>query len=298
MKRFFTFDADTTEFSWANAYACARAAQLAYAEKAVIGRHIEREWGRQEQTQHHDWRFIENKTTDTQAFVMTTDAIILVSFRGSAAPPDFMTDAAVDLIPGPFGGGVHEGFSDALASVWDSLTAAIADFRGDGHKSLWFTGHSLGAGLAAVAVARLLDMGHVVDGLYTFGQPRTGDARFARDFNRAFKSTTFRFVNNNDVVTRVPPRVLGYRHTGTLRYFDEDGNFHAEMGYWRRLLDRIYGRFADIFHWGTDGIKDHSIGDYVKLIRTHYLLDLKRIHDARVAKRMQIQEELSQMPGV
>jgi len=298
MKRFFAFDADATEFSWTNAYTCARAAQLAYAKKAAIGRHIEQEWGEQEQIQHHDWRFIENETTDTQAFVMTTDAMILVSFRGSAAPTDFMTDAAMNLIPGPFSGDVHEGFSNALASVWDSLTAAIADFRGDKHKSLWFTGHSLGAGLATIAVARLLDMGHAVDGLYTFGQPRTGDVRFARDFNRVFKSTTFRFVNNNDVVTRIPPRVLGYRHTGTLRYFDEDGDFHAEIGYWRRLFDRIYGRLADLFHWGTDGIKDHGMEHYMSLVRAHYLLDMKRLHAAEEAKRMQIQKELSQMPGV
>ena len=262
----FAFDSDTAGFSWTNAYGCAMAANLAYEKKAVIGQQIEGQWGRKKK----EWCFIDNKTTGTQAFAMTTDEIILIAFRGTEAVKDFITDANVDLIAGPLGGEVHEGFSEALTSVWSTIKEAIGNFRGNGGKSLWFTGHSLGAGLATLAVARLLDKGDPVDGLYTFGQPRTGDKRFARNFNLEFKPEAFRFVNNNDVVTRVPPRVLGYRHIGTFRYFDADGKFHTNMSKWNRFLDRMNGRFDDILKWGADGIKDHSMSGYLKLVRKKY----------------------------
>ena len=100
---------------------------------------------------------------------MTTDEIILVAFRGTEAVKDFITDANVDLIAGPLRGEVHEGLSEALTPVWGTIKQTIANFRGAGGKSLWFTGYSLGAGLATLAVARLLNKGDPVDGLYTFG---------------------------------------------------------------------------------------------------------------------------------
>ena len=56
---------------------------------------------------------------------MTTDEIILVSFRGTEAVKDFITDANVDLIAGPLGGEVHEGFSEALTSVWGTIKAMV-----------------------------------------------------------------------------------------------------------------------------------------------------------------------------
>lgn len=51
-------------------------------------------------------------------------------------------------------------------------------------------------------------------GLYTFGQPRTGDREFARKPDADFEQQTFRYVNNNDIVTRVPFRAMNYSHVG------------------------------------------------------------------------------------
>ena len=58
---------------------------------------------------------------------------------------------------GPYRGEVHKGFQDAVAQVWKPLEMTIARYRQGREKSLWFTGHSLGAGLATLAVARLLE---------------------------------------------------------------------------------------------------------------------------------------------
>jgi hypothetical protein len=60
-----------------------------------------------------------------------------------------------------------------------------------------------------------------VSGVYTFGQPRAGNAAFAKMFDATFtpggsrlKDITFRVVNQNDIVPRTPGWLLGYRHCG------------------------------------------------------------------------------------
>jgi triacylglycerol lipase len=129
---------------------------------------------------------------------------------------------------------------------------------------LWFTGHSLGAALATLAVAKLrYEEDKPVYGLYTFGQPRTGDRNFERTFNQDFKPRAFRFVNNNDVVPRVPPRELRYSHVGTFLCFDADGKLHSDISWWYRLLDSIKGNIEDFLKPGTDGIRDHAMNNYL-----------------------------------
>ena len=143
------------------------------------------------------------------------------------------------LVEGPFGGKVHTGFYNGVNKVWGELKSTIENFKESGQKSLWFTGHSLGAALATLAVAKLRTDDQPVDGLYTFGQPRTGDRTFAKNFNSDFKPYAFRFVNNNDIVTRVPPRVLEFSHIGTFKYFTEKGELVNDIGRWNRFLGQM-----------------------------------------------------------
>lgn len=253
------FDHDTTAYTSTNAIALANAAQLAYSDPEAI-----------EKTVISNWRFKQFRFLDgnsTQAFVAGNDQCILVAFRGTEPGrlEDWISDIRFSLVPGPLEGRVHEGFYDGLAEVWQTLYRTIARFRDNKPKSLWFTGHSLGAALATLAVAKLRDEDRPVDGLYTFGQPRTGDRSFARNFNFDFKPYMFRFVNNNDIVTRVPSRSMGFSHVGSFRYFTEDGELATDISRWNRFLDRMRGRIEDIFEWGSDGIKDHSMETYVSL---------------------------------
>jgi hypothetical protein len=43
-----------------------------------------------------------------------------------------------------------------------------------------------------------------VQGVYTFGQPRVGDKDFADALNAKLGSGIYRFVNDRDIVPRVP----------------------------------------------------------------------------------------------
>ena len=68
-----------------------------------------------------------------------------------------------------------------------------------------------------------------VHGLYTFGQPRLGEKTFARNLNLEFQPRTFRFVKNNDVVTRVPIRAMGYRHVGQRLVLDSSDQLQTNL---------------------------------------------------------------------
>ncbi len=148
---------------------------------------------------------------------------------------DVFTDTNLLLVEDPpQPGKVHRGFKQALDAVWQP--SAAADENGDAAASsglkatldsirargkrkhgkepaLWFTGHSLGAALATLAANRYKN----VQGVYTFGSPRVGDA----DFIQGFRTPQYyRIVNNRDIVALVPPRLppfFDYCHLAGIR---------------------------------------------------------------------------------
>ncbi len=101
------------------------------------------------------------------------------------------------------------------------------------------TGHSLGAALATLAADRYGN----VQGLYTYGSQRVGDSDFQADFH----VNTHRFVNNTDIVTRLPPAVL-YHHVGQMKYIDSEGHLHDNPMLWHRLVDSFRGSFGHMFN--------------------------------------------------
>ncbi|MDH5666714.1 MAG: lipase family protein [Nitrospira sp.] len=255
----FPFESHATSYSLRNAYWLAQASNIAYEKKDRI---------QPEAAKLGLDRFAFLSKDDTEGFVAANEKVIVVAFRGTEAThlKDILTDVRMHKVQGPFGV-MHRGFLRGFDLVKDDMLAAIGRFRNADHpQSLWCTGHSLGAALAVVAVATLLANGQTVDGLYNFGQPRVGDQVFADEFNRRFAGRHFRFVNNNDTVTRVPPREFGYRHTGELRYIDTTGGIQSDIHFWQLFLDRVKGRIEDFLKPGTDGIKDHLMCHYVEHI--------------------------------
>ena len=185
-----------------------------------------------------------------------------------------MSDVKARQIKGPVGR-VHRGFDGALNKVWPDVTNYVRSIRKKNQK-LWYTGHSLGAALATLAAARWrLVEGVPVQGLYTFGHPRTGNKEFAESLDSALPGLVYRFVNNNDVVPRVPMRKMGYQHVGRFVYFTAKGTITNRISVWQRRLDRVKGRISDLGKPGTDGVKDHDMSRYVRLVRKnqHVALD-------------------------
>ena len=167
---------------------------------------------------------------DTQGFVAENDQIILIAFRGTQPqePVDWLSDfEAVHETWGFPVGKVHKGFYEAFRAIWGVPIAGkeILPQRllNRGSRTVWITGHSLGGALAEVCAAHTNFVSHMpVQGVYTFGQPRVGDEAFARAMHEAFGTRIVRFVNDKDIVPRVPLYGMGFRHYGSQIFFDHE----------------------------------------------------------------------------
>jgi triacylglycerol lipase len=256
----FTFHPAAAGYDAVNAYALAHAAQLAHSSESDIRRTVDAKWD------FPKFRFFNKQ--DTQGYAAANDKMILLAFRGTEVTHlrDWMTDLRIKQVDTPFGA-IHTGFKEALDRVWEEVLITFRIFhRG---QPIWITGHSLGAALATLAAQRLMAENINFNGLYTFGSPRVGNPAFCEACNKAFAARTFRFVNNNDVVTRVPQRVLGYDHLGTLKYLDHEGKVQDDLSFWEAFLDRVQGRWEDFLSPGTDGINDHPIGRYIECLEKY-----------------------------
>ncbi|CAD5227661.1 unnamed protein product [Bursaphelenchus xylophilus] len=96
---------------------------------------------------------------------------------------------------------------------------------------VWVTGHSLGAALASVSAGELVKLKGVPSAklkLITFGEPRTGNAQYARNFEKLVPYA-FRVVNRKDTVPHMPPQnFLGYTHHSAEVWYENgmtDGGF-------------------------------------------------------------------------
>lgn len=105
---------------------------------------------------------------------------------------------------------------------------------GPAQRSVWFTGHGLGAAPATPATSRY---GRAT-GLYTFGSPHVGDRAFAGSFG----TPAYRFVNASDPVPSFLASFGHFEHVGTLKYIRTDGSIVdgpvgvQRLGDWCRRL--------------------------------------------------------------
>ena len=203
----------------------------------------------------------------SQACVIAHKEYISAIFRGTDEIADWLDNLNIVPIPGPFGK-VHKGFHDALMDVWPMMRQAIRRMRPSNqiYRPLWLAGHSLGGALATIAASTLVDEDETFFGVYTFGSPRCGDKEFARVYKIEAGERTFRFQNNNDIVSRVPARAMSYRHVGKFVYITESERLVDDVGFWYQFLDAVRGVVADIGSKGLDSIKDHRVDNYVDAI--------------------------------
>ncbi len=258
-------DHHATGYSLTHAYWLARASDLAYKDEATIERQL-REWGFDRVRHHHTMFTPPFPLQDTQAYTAANEHMVITAFRGTEPVQirDWLTDATTPPRPGPAGTGhVHYGFAEALDSVFPKVRDTLAEFHDNG-QALWLTGHSLGGALAMLAGCRLYleDPELLVDGVYTFGQPRTCDRLLADACNKAFKNRLFRFVNNNDIVPQLPPEPA-FHHADVLRYIDSTGKVRETTSPLGGLTDRARGLTADALAPAGDGVRDHFMASYL-----------------------------------
>jgi len=175
---------------------------------------------------------VSNATTGTLGYIGYNGNTIHVVFRGTVSLKNWILDldaghsTPYPIIPGAF---VHTGFLDCWYSVRGQLAHALSNLLSnssssnptDSHRTrsspftaIYFSGHSLGA---AISVLAAIEIG-VTTGLpitcYNFGDPRVGNKVFAEYFNSKIQ-TTWRAVNQRDIVPHLPSLDMGFWHIAT-----------------------------------------------------------------------------------
>ncbi len=335
------------EFNASVALTLAKAAYLAYQDKEFVAEVVDR-WGctlqqhispraQQEKLAHpktvtqttttpnsppplgtnsfvaHNFRYFNNRGRDTQAYLFRTDTFMVLAFRGSQEPKDWLTNVTTQLCSFTLGkngattlssykGKVHTGFFLAWASIEDAVLTQISTWQSEVAQSaelppLYITGHSLGGALATMAAAALSDYGVDVAGVYTFGQPRVGDRTFVNQLNAHTRGKVLRFVNNNDIVPHVPPPfsirnpTRLYGHVGTVKYFDAGGTIVTHNQMLSRLLDSSWGLLKGAVGAQLDLVSDHKMEYYI----SHLNRALKEAAEDKAARMLTVAAPVSDL---
>lgn len=203
--------------------------------------------------------------TDTQVRVEEiSEGRFGILFPGTASIKDWLTDARISKVK--WGkGAVHAGFAEAFRSVADQITDAILP----GSRVI-ITGHSLGGALATLCADAFQDV-FEIEGVFTFGSPRVGNARFVGEYNPGPGVRTWRIVNAHDPVAHVPFVFGTYRHVNTQVYLDHDHRaviaspLRVALGEWMETVESTVSRPAvAAFNLASP----HNIAAYRKKLET------------------------------
>ena len=203
---------------------------------------------------------------NTEAALIEHKEYLCMVFRGTDEPRDWIDNAnafSTEKLFGEF----HKGFWDATEEIWPYLYAEYQKKYRETKRPLFITGHSLGGAMATIAAARLIHLDKPFISVYTFGQPRVMKRDTARIFNVECGTRFFRFLNNNDIVPRLPPRFMEYSHVGTFLYISKEGEIHPDPGYWFKLIDKIDGYKEALGKEGIDAFEDHQMDDYYSKLK-------------------------------
>jgi len=196
-----------------------------------------------------------------QAFRFGNQHDVIFACRGTEPNEwnDIRADANAAMVLVSSFGKVHSGFNREVDDIWPLMEKLLEDNK----RTAWFCGHSLGGAMATICAYRcqVTPIWTNPTELHTFGSPRVGCRKYINHAN----ITHYRWVQNNDIVTRVPPVWLGYRHGGNEVYLDRNGRIKRLTGLWRSR-DRWRGFIRGLRHWKIDFLSDHSIRQYAENI--------------------------------
>lgn len=188
---------------------------------------------------------------NTQGFLARRQKFAVLAFRGTEKNlGDILTDLNIRFYKHEeTGARLARGFGDAYQHVAEEISRTMETVD----VPLYITGHSLGGALATIASMKLPS--DRIAACYTFGGPRVGNSEFEQ---KLYKVPVYRVVHAADIVPRVPLLVMGYRHTGDIRYITRIGTIlrsPAQIRLLFRLISSVIRNWHTIF-------TDHRISAY------------------------------------
>ena len=197
----------------------------------------------------------------SEAYVISDGVDIIVACRGTQ--PTQWSDLAADLdarlTPSSTGiGHVHSGFKRSVDNIWAGLEEKLS--KHGKTRTIWCTGHSLGGAMTTLLAYRLQRTETMPNpqALYTFGSPRVGDKTYIRAIE-ASGLLHYRFVNNTDLVPRVP--VWPFKHFAGMYYMNHYGNLRALTT--KQLIKDVWRGFVTGLKARKFSMLDnHAIGNY------------------------------------
>lgn len=237
----------------------ARLASIAYSDDTKEVRKKAKELG------FTDIEFYNRDGAQAYRFQNKTD--IVIACRGTQ-PTEF-NDIKADLKAAPVIaetiGRVHQGFKAEVDDLWPMVKE---DLQAVGKtRKAWFCGHSLGAAMATIMASRCnCDPEQPnIEEVYTYGSPRVGWRKYCHSLD----VTHHRWVNNNDIVTRVPLVIMGYTHHGKEHYLDSKGRYRTKIGLLARIIDRWKGMLGGLIKLNIDNFSDHSMTNYITYLENN-----------------------------
>ena len=233
--RDFPFEPEAAGHSRVNAWWLAEASWLAYwHHKAEVARVYEEQTGLS-----CDLVVVKG----AECYVASSARFAIIAFRGTQADDwsDILDDAC--FAPKAWDAGhVHQGFARRLENVAAALDQVLSGL--DAQCRLWFTGHSLGAAAATLAAFRYRAR---AGGVYTFGSPLVGNGVFTGTFGGALGPKSTRYVNDHDLVTRVPPEPFAlphglYSHVDHARWINKEGQIGTTRPTLAHFVRDVFGR--------------------------------------------------------
>ena len=225
----------------------------------------------------------------SQAYRFRNDHDCVIACRGTEPNEwnDIRADANARTVLAETTGKVHRGFKREVDDLWPMVETALLNNQ----QPLYFCGHSLGGAMATICAGRCF-LSHINSNpreLFTYGSPRVGDKRYIN----YVKLDHYRYVNNNDIVARVPPVFLGYRHCGSEVYLNRYGEFQ-KLGYVMKRRDRWRGFLGGLLGFKIDHFTDHSIHRYIDAIWKAVQREDEQLRQGGTAARP---EDLAEVPA-
>lgn len=225
-----------------------------------------------------DVSFFEHDGAEAYRFRNDDDCVIACRGTQPNEWNDVRADANAWAVVAETAGKVHSGFKREVDDLWPMLETALASNR----LPLYFCGHSLGGAMATICAARC-QLSYIDSNpkqLFTYGSPRVG----CRKYIEYVKLDYYRFVNNNDIVTRVPPAWMGYHHSGKEVYFNRNGDI-KDYNFIMKRRDRWRGFLKGIRQRRIDHFADHSVHNYCQYLVKAVNRELESLAQGELPKR-------------